>query len=251
MANSTLRIATWNLQRPKLNGWKRNPLLEKKLREIDADIWILTETNASIAPSSPREEIAGYVPLASLPASFHSLGESCSTVWSRLGIRHSVTTFEPDTAVCAEVATPLGPMLVYGTIITYPNDPGTGKSKKWVEHRKVIEQHSTDWLKISRDFPNHLMCVAGDFNQNRDDTAWFPAPAENAESVRMLSEALKNVSLKCVTTEDIRGKFKMSRANIDHICLSSKLVEEGKIRTEYWEDRAMSDHNGVCVEIST
>jgi len=45
------RIATWNLERPKLNGWKKNPLIQEKINEIDADIWILTETNASIAPA--------------------------------------------------------------------------------------------------------------------------------------------------------------------------------------------------------
>jgi hypothetical protein len=29
-----------------------NPLIQEKMSEIDADIWILTETNGSIAPTS-------------------------------------------------------------------------------------------------------------------------------------------------------------------------------------------------------
>lgn len=63
MTKSSLRIATWNIERPKLNGWKRNPKIAEKIREIDADVWILTETNAAIVPTSSRFPQVGYVSL--------------------------------------------------------------------------------------------------------------------------------------------------------------------------------------------
>mgnify|MGYP000499977200 FL=1 len=46
---ATLRIATWNLERPSLRGHTRNPRLLARLRATDADLWVLTETNRAIA----------------------------------------------------------------------------------------------------------------------------------------------------------------------------------------------------------
>jgi endonuclease/exonuclease/phosphatase family metal-dependent hydrolase len=248
--STTFRIATWNLERPKLNGWKWNPLIQEKIREIDADIWILTETNASIVPSSTRNPATGYVPLASLPAISHSLGESCSTIWSRYGIKQAIRTFEVDTAVCAEIETPLGLMVVYGTIITYANDTGEkGISKKWMEHRKAIDEHSKNWVDIAKEFPNHLLCVAGDFNQNRDGIPWFQDDNENKKSVKLLTDELDKIPLRCVTEQDMRRDKGLPRANIDHICLSTPLA---KRVSSYgcWYDKNLSDHNGVYVDIA-
>ena len=245
-----LRIATWNIQRPKLNGWKRRPNIEAKLREMDADIWVLTETNASIVPPPPLTGIAGYVPLASLPANFHTPGESCSTVWSRLGIKSTIRTFEPDTSVCAEIDTTFGAMLVYGTIITYPGDRGKGNARPWEEHKQAISDHATDWARIRAAFPDHLFCIAGDFNQNRDNTKWFPSPIANQEAVSQMTSVLDSLSMSCVTEHDIRADHDLTRANIDHICMPKVILPGMTIRAHYWEDRKLSDHNGVCVEIS-
>lgn len=55
---ATLRIATWNLERPSLRGHTRNPRLLARLRATDADLWVLTETNRAIA-------LDGYAALAS------------------------------------------------------------------------------------------------------------------------------------------------------------------------------------------
>ena len=33
------RIATWNLERPKQNGWVKNQRRLNKIHEINADIW--------------------------------------------------------------------------------------------------------------------------------------------------------------------------------------------------------------------
>ena len=54
----SMRIATWNLERPRLGGWKKNPIICQQLDEIDADIWILTETNRVIKPGTCYSEIA-------------------------------------------------------------------------------------------------------------------------------------------------------------------------------------------------
>lgn len=240
MTKASLRIATWNLERPTLNGWKRNPRINEMIREVDADIWILTETNASIVPTSSRFPQVGYVSIVSLPTKelSHKLGESCTAIWSRYGIRQAVKTFEIDTAVCAEVDTPLGLMIVYGTILTYANDTGPdGKSKKWVEHRKAIADHNKDWTKIAEEFPKHSLCIAGDFNITFCDNYYSAETNRND-----LLAALKALDVKNLTAE--------VEENIDHIVVSHSLIADCKISTTKWNERKeLSDHIGVCVEI--
>ncbi len=52
-----MRIATWNLMRPGLDG-DRLPALREQLREIDADMWILTETRDNICPGTNYKVLA-------------------------------------------------------------------------------------------------------------------------------------------------------------------------------------------------
>jgi hypothetical protein len=236
-----IRIATWNLERPKLKGWARNPRIINKIKEVNADLWVFTETNASISPGDD------YFSVARLPVpKYHSLGESFTTIWTKWRmLRHIETNTE--CGVCVEIDSPLGPMIVYGTIITYANDPGpNGKSKLWIEHRKSIDEHAKDWTLIKQAYPHHHFIVAGDFNQCLDDSGWY-----HWESYQQLKRTLQDCSLECLT----RNKFKeLSRLTVDHVCASEGL--KSRVVNEYsWEGRnddgPMSDHNGVMVELRT
>ncbi|MEW6497557.1 MAG: endonuclease/exonuclease/phosphatase family protein [Cyanobacteriota bacterium] len=159
-----MKIATWNLERPKLKGWKKNPKIQEQIDEIKADIWILTETNSVIHPENDSSSPNNYEEIATPPISdYHNPGENCSTIWSRYPIKRTFLTFDHSMAVCAEILSPLGNFLVYGTIITWANDKGpTGTSRKWQEHYKSIASHAQDWAKLNQGLP---LCVAGDFNQ--------------------------------------------------------------------------------------
>ncbi|PSB21631.1 endonuclease/exonuclease/phosphatase family protein [Phormidesmis priestleyi ULC007] len=239
-----LRIATWNLERPKQNGWVKNQRRLDKIREIDADVWVLTETNTAIALPSDCEAVTS----ASI-SGYHAAGENLSTIWSRLKVLRSIPTFDPAWAVCAEVDSPLGAMIIYGTVITFANDKGmSGTAKRWEEHRRFIQRHHEDWLRIQKQYPNHLMCVSADFNQSRDQSGWY----EEKQSVEMLSAALHDLSMVCVTEENLQLKG-FSRSTVDHICLSERLishqVEVGAWEGTTQEDGKMSDHNGVFVDL--
>lgn len=241
----SLRIATWNLDRPKQNGHSKNQRRIEKICEIEADLWILTETNSAIS-------LDGYASLASeAQPGYHSSGESYAAIWSRWPILRQVPTFDPYFSVCAEIDSPAGALIVFGTIITYANDPGvSGTARKWEEHRKSIESHAADWHRLRNEFPNHLFCIAGDFNQSRDESGWY----EDSDSVNMLSLALDRSALQCVTEVDMRATGLLrSRASIDHICLSPSLAK-GVLAVDAWEGimddgRLMSDHNGVVIDI--
>ncbi|MBD1821071.1 endonuclease/exonuclease/phosphatase family protein [Cyanobacteria bacterium FACHB-DQ100] len=235
------RIATWNLERPRQNGWIKNQRRLDRIREIDADIWVLTETNAAIDLNPD------YKCIASESYEGHKPGENLTTLWSRWKILRSIPTFNSTCAVCAEIESPFGLVIIYGTVITWANDKGIhGTSKRWEEHRRSIQQHHEDWLRIQKQYPSHLMCIAGDFNQSRDKSGWY----EEKQSVEMLSAALHDLSLVCVTEQKFQG---LSRSTIDHICLSECLVPY-KMSVNAWEGETpergrMSDHNGVFVDL--
>jgi Endonuclease/Exonuclease/phosphatase family len=238
--STRFRIATWNLERPKQNGWTKNHRRLNKIYEIDADVWVLTETSQAIALESDYETAKSCA---------YGNGENLSTIWSRCRMLRTLPTFDPDWAVCAEVDSPFGAMIIYGTVITYANDRGaSGTAKRWEEHRRSIQQHHEDWLRIQKQYPNHLMCVAGDFNQSRDGSGWY----EEKQSVDMLSAALQDLSLICVTEQNFQVTG-LSRSTIDHICLSERLIPY-KEAVGVWEGTTqengkMSDHNGVFVDL--
>ena len=248
MTRSFVRIATWNVDRPKQNGWTRNPKILEQLRLVDADIWVLTETNASIVPESKEPDpFSGYVGLASRPESPSKPGENKTTIWNRLGIKRAIDTYDPDTIVCAEVDTPIGLMLVYGTIITYWGDIDKEYPKPWLKHRAEIEEHGKDWLKISQRFSDHILCVAGDFNQNWDGTEWFPNGKMNDDSVDQLRKHMTGHSLTCVTRQDVRKDKRFPRASVDQICLSERAAKRN-VKDDYWYVDGFT-HNGVWVDI--
>lgn len=238
-----MRIGTWNLERPKQGSGKKNLARLLRLRTIDADLWVLTETNSAIA-------LPGFESCSTLALEgYHLSGENFTTILSRWPIIRQLPTWDPRLAVCVEINSPFGPILAYGTIITYANDRGrSGTSKRWHEHRESIQKHRQDWLDLRRAFPKHAFVVAGDFNQSRDGSGWY----EDRASVSALSEALTATDLHCLTEEDFRVSFGLGRANIDHICVGGFLANRPHT-VDAWEgtiaEQRLSDHNGIYVEI--
>ena len=238
---TTLKIATWNLQRPKAGSWKNTPKILEKIREINADIWVLTETNTAISPGDNYTSIS-----STLIPDYHSQGEACSTIWSR----HPATlidlpTFDSTIAVCAEVDAPVGKFIVYGTIITWRDDGvREGEAKAWERHYRSIVNHRKDWLRIAQqDLP---FCVAGDFNEALHEPFAYGTPKDR----ELLQAALEETELVCVTAKKNMGYM------IDHICLSKKWAQavndvNGWDKNKCLNDdgKPVTDHNGVYTEL--
>jgi len=53
-----MRIATWNVERPKPRGWKIAPAQLRRMAEVDADVWVLTETHVDHQPSREHAHAA-------------------------------------------------------------------------------------------------------------------------------------------------------------------------------------------------
>jgi endonuclease/exonuclease/phosphatase family metal-dependent hydrolase len=240
MSNS-LRIATWNLDRPRTNGWQKNPAILQKLRDINADIWVLTETNHAIALKNTHQGIPSQdYP----PGSYYRPGENCTTIWSRYPVKQQIPTAEPFTAVCAEIQSPLGNLIVYGTIITWAADGVREKeAKMWQRHYESIHWHGKNWATLrNSELP---FCVAGDFNECLHKPFRYGTPEGRA----LLEQQLQRSNLVCVTASDEIGY------NIDHICLStdwSKRVTQVKQWQGYYKEgsKPVSDHFGIYVDLS-
>lgn len=240
-----MRIATWNVQRPDPSNLKRNQAVMEKIREVNADIWILTETHEVIDLSGTHHGAATY-PSPRKPRQ----GESCAAVWSRWPIQRRIDTSDNSEAVCVEVEHPERPLLVYGSIIAYGGYKGPdGISRMWEQHYRFIEWHARDWRQLRQEYPDHLLVTGGDYNQNRDGERWYGTN----KGREMLSAALKAAGLICVTEEDFvkAGKLK-DRHTVDHLCLdlrmSPRLATVGAWEREGSGGVQMSDHSGVWVE---
>jgi hypothetical protein len=107
-----MKIATWNLERPKING-KKTPAIIEALKEINADIFILTETETFIDlgdeyfvrhSEKDKQEYFGE-------------GERRVSIFSKYPITKELETFRADTSLCVSMETPKGELIIYGTVI--------------------------------------------------------------------------------------------------------------------------------------
>lgn len=244
-----MRVATWNLEHAS-TGSRPIDLQIRQILLIATDIIILTETCDEVDLT-----LHGY---SALCTSRNCYQKYCSVIWSKFPILNAIPTYDPETAACAVVDTPLGKFLIYGTIITYFGDKGPNKnSPYWYEHHKAIRDHGNDWERIcsSHELP---LIVAGDFNQPRDGSKYNRS--KNGQNILMLDEELKRNRLTCLTSEDfeLTGKLDIDpikgyvRSNIDHICMTDDALSVLNVGAwnHFTENNIfMSDHNGVYVDL--
>ena len=241
-----MRIGTWNLERPDPKDTVRNLARIEKIREIDADIWILTETHRVINLSATHHA-AATAPSPRKPRP----GEACATIWSRWPIVRRIDTSDPTEAVCVEVAHPDGAMLIYGSIIAYGGYKGpAGSSPMWEQHYHFIDWHGQDWLRLRREFPTHPLITGGDYNQNRDGARWYGT----RKGRDLLSHALNDAGLRCATELDFVAAGKLEkRHTVDNLCLDESLAAR-VVNVDAWERTRpdglmLSDHSGIMVDL--
>jgi hypothetical protein len=238
------RIATWNLDRSGVRATSRIPRQLDKIQEINADFWILTKTHSSIALQS-------YEPAASQrDPNCQKEGESHVTIWSRFPLR-KIETADPVFTVCAELTLPSGHarMLLYGSIITNGSDGvSDGAARPWERHRAAVRQQTKEWLKLRMQYPDHVLCIAGDFNESLDGTRGYGV----ADARKGIKLALVAGGMRCATDVNMRAPpFNLKRATVDHICVSDNA--RAAVHVGAWEGTAhglkLSDRNGVLVDL--
>jgi hypothetical protein len=243
-----LSIATWNLERVGLGSYRRLPPIRKKIAEIAADCWVLTETRMQISPGND------YSPVHSMetpPNRQRAADERWVSVWSRWPIS-IVPTRESPWSATARVDTPSGPLIVQGVVLPYRSepDPNGDPTRVWQEFSTELKLQAEDWAALRRQYPDIPLVLAGDFNQNLDGGRWYG----NDVTRNLLRQAFHASGLVCLTQGDAiaLGMLK-DRRLVDHICVSPELAAGAEFSC--WErvdsqKVRMSDHPGVVARLS-
>jgi endonuclease/exonuclease/phosphatase family metal-dependent hydrolase len=250
-----MRIATWNIERPKNSTSPQSQRVLSKIQEIEADIWILTETHDAICPGSGY--YAASTPTVTESPIYHAVGEHKTTIWSRWPILEQWDPATPHRAACAAIETPLGGLVVYGTVIPYHGARWPyGTPRNWDAHYAAIATQGADWSRLRRKYLTHGLCVAGDLNQTRTGRLRYGSKWGRA----LLDLALAENQLVGVTQADFSAAEKLSQEDqtlltqcIDHICLDGRWASF-VTQTGIWPNHTaageyLSDHGGVFVDL--
>lgn len=240
----SVRICNWNIDRSGVRGLWRSELQANWIASQHADIAVITEVHDTL-------EIEGLQ-----PACFSADGqlpyrdfEHAVGVWTRLPVLGTLPVRTPRLATCAVLESPLGTLVVYGTILPYREEGATQGLQRWQAHRETLELQLQDWDDIRRQLPDHHLVVAGDFNMTLPPSNAY---VDQASRDRLL-KTCGALGLEVLTGDDVRAI--VGRSNIDHVFWANRLAATRP--KEYWMahgtvdgvQRALSDHNGVTVTL--
>jgi hypothetical protein len=237
-----IRITNWNIDRPWRNGKTRRAALQKAhLHRLASGVTVITESWTEFALDGQQ----GVHSLGSDLYPGYDRSERAVSIWVRSDWRTEVIE-RTELSVCARVVPDLGPqLLVVGGLIPY-RDAG---SPPWATHVREALHFSADWVRLRCLYPDHVLCVAGDFNMTLDGDGGYGTPA-GRQAVR---QGLRAAGLICHTAMRAPkpGVPGQSRGNIDHICIDSRVALASPVSAWAAEDRAraLSDHNGMTVDL--
>ena len=242
-----MRLATWNLER--LSSRPRRERVARWLTEVDADVWVLTETLPGFAPDSGFACVA-----ASTPDEPERQDETWSAIWSRFPMEPLAPTSDPARSVSALVHPPSArPLLVYATVLPWAGSPWRGiRGTAAASFLAALEVQAADWRDLARRFPDADLCVVGDLNQDLADRHYYGSNAGRAK----LQEALTGAGLRALTAHpnDPVRRLAADRASVDHICVPAAADRWNSAALGVWPqltapDPLLSDHFGVAVTL--
>jgi exonuclease III len=215
-----MKIATWNLARPRKGSDKINAILAT-IAELDADILVLTETIQSIDPGPQYTGFHTTKPRES----YYRGDERRVSIYSKYDYYEEIATYRSDTSICVHLDTPLGPLAVYGTMMgEEDNDPEQFSSE--------LEKQLQDFERIGKE--NNL-CICGDLNRSFSDNPDF-------------TEKRKRALTRCFAKNNLQNLTSGFSENSDQIILSKSIENNCKVRAEKWNvGKTMSDHLGIGV----
>jgi len=245
-----IRIATWNLERCPSGRKALAEAQQRRIAEVDADVWVLTET---FTDRTPGAEFTG-VHCPQHPGRRSDPTERYTGIWSRWPIQ-SMT--DPAAhrrgTVAAFVETPIGAIVVYGTVIAYGNerqhDDGA-PAEMWEVHLTEIERQAAEWRRIRTLYPNTPLIVAGDFNQARSGRKGSYGTTRTRQA---LTDALNNTGLTCHSEGDFVADGTLKRSHVERICTSGALTPAGHLRVWDRSDetgRHLSDHPTLALDLT-
>lgn len=219
-----MRIATWNVERLKHHA-KKDVML-RDVEGTNVDILVLTETDRRFVPDYPYECHSPL--LREIRPDYYRETENRVSIYSRFPVIKEYKTYDRYTAVCVELLTDKGNLLVYGTIMGI-----FGNRDAFFNHD--LEMQMNDICRLSME--GHSLCVVGDFNLSIADNYYYTEFGRN-----LVRKTFRNCEID-ILTQDVPEC-------IDHIAVSKGLARERVAVAEWNKDKTLSDHKGVVVEMN-
>lgn len=232
-----MKIATWNVERLKHRS-SLNRILTV-IENVQADILVLTETDERI---KPNYRYGFYTPkLCYTTSDYHMRGkykdyavaefykptENCVSIYSNYPCVQQYETYDKYTALCVELETPAGTLMVYGTIIGI-----LGNRDESFKQDLLLQ--IKDYERLSK---AGNICISGDFNCSFADNYYFTNFGRNT-----LSASFFDNDIYLLTENQLEC--------IDHIAISKNFIDNSKINISEWNlDKSLSDHKGIVTEI--
>ena len=218
-----LRIATWNVERLKHHKYASSMLRE--IERIDADILVLTETDSRLLPNYPH--YCSTPLLQEIRPDYYRQTENRVSVFSKYKCVKQHDTYDKYTAICVELDTDAGNLLVYGTIMgIFGNREASFKtdlSKQMEDIRRLSAQ-------------GHSICVIGDYNLSFCDNYYYTQFGRNA-----VNQTFDACQIDILTKDRTWC--------IDHIALTRGFAENVESIEEWNIEKTLSDHKGIAVSI--
>lgn len=218
-----MKIANWNIERLKHKA-KLNSITNL-LEELNADILVLTETDSRVQLSNYK--FCFSTPnLIEIAPDYYLPTENRVSIYTNFELVRIFETYDKYTALCVELKTELGNLIVYGTIIgIYGN-----------RHENFKTALSKQLIEFDRLSAESNFCVIGDYNISFSDNYYFTSFGRD--------ELKKSFSKNAITilTKD-------RTECIDHIAISENFLVDIETEIDEWNyDKKLSDHKGIWVD---
>lgn len=244
MGDDTLRIGTWNVEYAA--GEERNVLRHARLMSKPAGIWILTETHDDLDLS----ETHAAVSTTQRPTG--RKGGRWVTIWTQWPVLQRIAVGDATRTVGTLLDTPVGPLAVYGTVLPWHSDPGSGDSpaKSWSEQDRVLPLQLAEWRAIQDSLPGVPLVVAGDLNMNLGGKHYYGTKRGR----KALRDGLADLGLGCATEYDRLPEGVLQYSPIDHIVVPIDWLERTHVE-DAWEGtnedgRKLTDHSGLLIHVN-
>ncbi len=218
-----MRIATWNVERLKHKS-ELSGILDR-CKEASADILVLTETDTQIHPA--YKHCYQTPPAKEVHPVLYKGTENRVAIYTDYEIVKQHETYDKYTAICVEMETEKGRLIVYGTIMgVFGNReksylPDLDKQMEDIKHLSALGN----------------ICVIGDYNSSFSDNYYYTKVGRD-KVIKVFHET----GIKILTEKQLEC--------IDHIAISEQFCDGANITLREWNmDKSLSDHKGIVVEI--
>lgn len=218
-----MKIATWNIER--LKHKRELTDIMRSCEETQADILVLTETDEQTYPDFPY---CYQTPkLLAIQPDYYKPTENRVSIFTKYKAVRQLPTYDKYTALCVELETERGNLLVYGTIIgIYGN-----------RNPNFVADLARQIEDVKRLSALGNVCFLGDYNLTFCDNYYYT------------KQGRADV-LQCFSENKIALLTKDRPECIDHIAISENFVRGAAIQIDEWNyDKTLSDHKGIVVSL--